>query len=427
MKIHGSMLPGKLAPIALGSLTQDLTSVMNRYVGKKPDTPLTVETLEQVQQKFWTSSSTSDVGDDNLMRNIWTVCDGHVKELITKQETKSPINHTTSKKSPVVYSTREGIDVAIGLNQNGGGLEAASLDVNPGGSTINVARALANFGSQFNLIGVHGNGPKGDAFIKSLRNEGTIKGDFVIGRTDGRTHFCTPYGAQEYWLVDALPELIADDVDLLTNKVLEACKKNEKEALALANGGPSGTHETYMPDIVGITQDKHGMFTIYDPKKNAVSKDDVIAVLEKSPGLIKPNLVELGELTDTEESSLRQDRDLIVHLAQELIKQFGVKMVLVSMDKDGALLIDRKRAVYGNAPKIVVASPGCAGDTGIAALIDRSKKENFSLHKPNDTQFKNMLKAFLGGGAATAAKPGSNLGTLEEAQELEKQVKANFI
>ncbi|MBI3308585.1 MAG: hypothetical protein HYZ79_04360, partial [Candidatus Melainabacteria bacterium] len=156
MKIHGSMLPGKLAPIALGRLTQDLTSVMNRYVGKKPDTPLTVETLEQVQQKFWTSSSTSDVGDDNLMRNIWTVCDGHVKELITKQETKSPINHTTNKKSPVVYSTREGIDVAIGLNQNGTGLEAASLDVNPGGSTINVARALANFGSQFNLIGVHG-------------------------------------------------------------------------------------------------------------------------------------------------------------------------------------------------------------------------------------------------------------------------------
>lgn len=421
MKAHSATQPIKPSSVLLRNLTYNLTRVMNKYVGKKPNTPLTVETLEEIQEKFW--SPIPDVGDNGFMKEVWAVCNDAVKEVIDSQQVKKSVNQISSgKKRPVVYSTREGIDVAIALEQNGNGLEASDLNVNPGGSAINVARSLNNFGSNFDLIGIHGMGPKGDAFIRSLRNEGITNGDFVIGRTDGRTHFCTPHGANEYWLVDALPMLTTNDVDEVTNKVLKACKQNEKEILALANGAPDRADETYMPEIVEITQDKHGMFTIYDPKKNAVGKNEVIAVLEKSPGLIKPNLVELGELTDTDETLLRQDRNLAIHLAQELIKQFGVKMVLVSMDKDGAFLVDKKRAIYGNAPKIVVGSPGCAGDTGIAAIIDRSKKEGFSLHKPNDAQFKELLKAFLGAGAATAAKKGSNLGTLQEALELEKQV-----
>lgn len=47
--------------------------------------------------------------------------------------------------------------------------------------------------------------------------------------------------------------------------------------------------------------------------------------------------------------------------------------------------------------------------------------------KLTDPQFKRVLGAFVAGGAATAAKPGSNIATLEEMQELEKNVKPIFV
>ncbi len=403
-------------------LTRNLTKTFNSFLGILPNTPLTIQTLDQVQAKFWPSPN------EELMTNIWNICKDTSREFLAAQEDKA-IRSTNSgtKKRPIAFSTTDGLDIVLQLEEKDGQLQVQSILVNPGGSAVNVARALSNFGTPFELIGTVGSGPKGKMYSEALVKEGIDPNILIPLNMDHRIHFSTAINSKEYWLVSALPIFNGPQLSDFTGKVIDACRKNEKEAFALSNREPAGAKETYVPETIKTVQDKYGMFVIYDTKKHAVSKEVVDSVLNIGPGMIKPNLVEFGDIVGSDESTLRNDKDLIAQLAQELIKQHGINLILVSMDKDGAMLIDKKRAAHANAPKIVVASPGCAGDTGIGAMIDRSKKRDFSLKGLSDKQFKDILSAFTAAGAATASKPGSLIATLEEVEALEKQVKAKFV
>ena len=408
--------------VALAGLTKDLAATMNEFIGIPSNKPLTIQTLDQVQTKFWPSP------DENLCTKLWQMSENLIKEVLENQDIKNAFTvNQTSRKSPVVFSTREGIDIVVALASNEDKLSAVALDVSPGGSSINVARALNNFGTKFELVGICGDGPKGKLFAEALEKEGINSESLLKVQNDIRMHFSTAINGNEYWLVSQSPVLNDSELDKFTSDLFKVCKKQEKEVLVLANSQPTGAPENYMPEVIKKAQDKFGMFVVYDTKLHGVTDEVVSSVLDTGPGMIKPNLDELGRIVKVDSGKLRHDKDLIVHLAQELIHKYGINLILVSMDKDGAILIDKKRAAYASPPPIVVASPGCAGDTGIAAMIDRAKKRNYSFRYPTDKQFKDFLSAFIAGGSATASKPGSNLGTLEEVEELEKKVKVDFI
>lgn len=49
-------------------------------------------------------------------------------------------------------------------------------------------------------------------------------------------------------------------------------------------------------------------------------------------------------------------------------------MILLSLDKDGTILIDNKRAAIASLPSIEVVGKIGDGDTEITAMIDKSKK-----------------------------------------------------
>ncbi len=415
------------AQMELGRLSAGVSKALNKFVHNNRNKPLTTSTLDKVQGRFWSGNNEDQVAASSLTEKLWEVSAGAVTAVIEAQSEKQGIKNHNFAKVPVIGSTREGLDIVIGFKDKGEELEAVSLDVNPGGSSINVARALTNFGTPFELVGIAGLGDVGRQFLKALEKEGINTDDLYRVSEDTRFHFSTAVNGNEYWLVSRSPKLSSTEVDQFTDVLLAACTKNEKEILALANNSPNGANEMYMPEIIEETQDKHGMFVIYDPKFRAISPGEMHAVLWKGPGMIKPNLSELGQIVNIDAEALRNDRDLLIHMAQQMLKQYGIKMALISMDKDGALLIDKKRVAYAPAPQIKVASPGCAGDTGIAAVIDITKKRNFMPGKLTDPQFKRVLGAFVAGGAATAAKPGSNIATLKEMQELEKDVKPIFV
>lgn len=413
--------------VSFPRLTKQIATALNAFVDNTPNKPLTIETLDKVQGKFWPSSTHVQ---EELCQKLWQACEGIVLDYLNRlplREVQHQGSVCNSKKKPVIFSSREGLDVVIDLKTKGNKLSAVSIAVNPGGSAINVARALNNFGTPFELVGIHGKGPKGDMFSKAMHKEGIDPTNLLKAEMDSRMHFSTVANKNEYWLVSRLPILTGEQLDQLTEQLFDACKRHQKEALALANSEPGGATTDFMPEIARKTQDKFGMFTIYDTKLNAVGRDVVLSILSTSPGIVKPNLPEFSQIVEVNEEILRQDKSLIIHLAQELIKQFGINKILVSLGEEGAMLIDKKKAAFANAPKITVGSPGCAGDAGIAAMIDRSKKQNYPLRNPSDSQFKKLLSAFVAGGAATAAKPGSNLGTLEEAQALEKEVNVRFV
>ena len=409
----------------LSKLTKELSVSMNRFLGLKENIPLTIDTLNKVQGKFW--SGQTDI-QEKFCLQLWEIVKPLVEKYLREHPSKEFRNNgDKSKLRPVVFSPWEGLDVVIELKKEKNRLIPNSLHVNAGGSSINVARALSMLGTNFELVGLLGNSSIGKMVAKALETEGINPKELIPSNRDSKLHLSTPINHNEYWLVSQKEETSVEDLDNLTDKLFVACKKNEKEILSLGVRPLPGAPENYMSEITKTSQDKYGMFAIYDPKLKTISKEYFESVLQAGPSMIKPNIFELAQVIDSDPKTLREDKGSIVHAAQELIKKYDMKMVLVSMDKDGALLVDKKRAAYAVAPPIKVASPGCAGDTGIAAIIDRSKQQNILLTKLTNNQMKDLVSAFVAGGAATAMKPGSNIATLEEVQKLEKEVKVKLL
>ncbi len=413
-------------------ITGQLASAMHEFTEAANNSQFTTQTLEEVQNKFWTSASGTQAF---FCLEIWKCCEGIAKtlsqEILSRSSTKNNISENTGRfklrTKPVVLSTREGLDITFDLKSTEKGLLINSACVNPGGSSINVARALNNFGTPFELLGIRGYGPKSDIFTNLLEKEGINTSNLHEANDDIRFHFCTFLNGKEYWIVALSPYISPQEIDKITTQLLDTCENNRGEVLALANNPFIGAPTNYMPEIITKTQDKSNMFVIYDTKLHAVEKELLNSILNSGPSMIKPNLAEYSEIVQVEENKLRQDKDLIIHLAQELINKHDLKMVLVSLDKDGALLIDKKRAALAKPPQVTVASTVGAGDTGIAAMIDRSKKQSFSFKKANDNQFKDLISAFVAGGAATVTKPGTELGTLKEVENIEKDVRVRFV
>lgn len=412
----------------LAALKSGFTRITNSFLDNHDETPLTLETIEKLQNKFWTTG----IGNQVLFTSqLWRCLDEVAKKLLEKYEIRTNLQTENKKishrKKPVVFSTREGLDVTLDLKNTDNGLIVASASINPGGSSINVARSLNNFGTPCELIGIRSCGERGDIFTELLEKEGIDFSKLLETHDDTRFHFCTFACGKEYWIVSLSPCLNPKEIDELTTRLFDSCQSHSGQVLALANNPPRGASKEYMGEIVGSTQDKFGMFVIYDTKLKAVEKELLFNVLQKGPSMIKPNLAEFAEITGQDEYKMRNDKNLTIHEAQELIKKLDIKLVLISMDKDGALLVDKNRAAYAKAPDIKVSCTIGAGDAGIASMIDKAKKEKYSFKKPQDKQFKGFLSAFIAGGSATATKPGTSLASLEEVQDMEKKITVQFV
>ena len=94
-------------------------------------------------------------------------------------------------------------------------------------------------------------------------------------------------------------------------------------------------------------------------------KDLLLRILKYRPFLIKPNSLELGGMFDTKITSEEE----IVYYANELQKK-GARNVLVSMAKDGALLLDENGTVSRiSAAKGTVVNSVGAGDSMVAGFL----------------------------------------------------------
>lgn len=93
--------------------------------------------------------------------------------------------------------------------------------------------------------------------------------------------------------------------------------------------------------------------------------DFLLEGLKGSPYIIKPNIHELENTIDRELNSEKE----IIQAAREIIDTYGVAYVLVSMGKEGALLVTKEKAIRSEAiPTNVVSTVG-AGDSMLAGFV----------------------------------------------------------
>ena len=129
--------------------------------------------------------------------------------------------------------------------------------------------------------------------------------------------------------------------------------------------------------------------------------------LKYQPFLIKPNNHELAEIFNVELKSIED----IEYYARKL-QSMGAKNVLISMAKDGSLLIDEtgKKHRLGVCQGIVKNSVG-AGDSMVAGFVAGCLL---------DMDYSQILKLATASGGATAFSHG--LATKEKIDELIKQL-----
>ena len=200
-------------------------------------------------------------------------------------------------------------------------------------------------------------------------------------------------------------EISGSGPDIPKDKITELFKKLEKlengDILILAGSIPSSMPDDTYEQIMKLLKNKD-VAIVVDATNDLLKK-----VLPYHPFLIKPNQRELEELYQVTINS----REDIIKYAKKLQEQ-GAINVLVSLGKDGALLVDENKEVYycPSAKGKLINSVG-SGDSMVAGFVAGYLKNH---------DYKEALKLGSACGGATAFS--EDLAQLDLIKEVEKQL-----
>ncbi len=244
----------------------------------------------------------------------------------------------------------------------------------PGGKGINVSRVLNNLRIKSKALGFIG-GFTGEYIKNVLEMEG-VDTDFIKVEEDTRINVKLKSNI-ETEINGEGPTVTKEDLNKVFEKI-EALK--ESDFLVLA-----GNIQKNLPrDLYAQIQKrclKNKVKIIVDTTGEALK-----ATLQYKPFLIKPNNHELSEIFHI---SLKTKEE-IIYYGKKLL-EMGAQNVIISMGKEGALLISSKGVYQGFAPEGIVKNSVGAGDSLIGGFL------------ANYTQSLDIIEAFTYGVAAGSA------------------------
>ena len=270
-------------------------------------------------------------------------------------------------------------------------------NVYPGGKGINVSRVLKTLGHDNVATGFVSNFT-GDFIINSLADL-NVKSDF-IKLDNGFTRINVKIKSDEETEINGGGQHISDEkLKELFNKLN---KLNENDILVLAGSIPSTLSEDLYERIMEKVKESN-VKVVVDATKNLL-----LNVLKYNPFLIKPNNHELEEMFNVKLKSI----DDIVTYGKKL-QDMGARNVLISMGKDGALLITEDKEIFiSNVPKGRVINSVGAGDSMVAGFISGYTNSN---------SYEEALKLGAASGSATAFS--ADLATKEFIDKLIQEIK----
>lgn len=274
-------------------------------------------------------------------------------------------------------------------------------ELNCGGKGINVSLMLKNLKAESTALGFIA-GFTGDELEKRLGEAG-LKTNFLrLGGGLTRINVKIRDGAETDINCDG-PFISENDIIRLENKVKSVIKSGD--VLCLSGSLPRSVPEDVYARIIEAVSDSGVKITVDTTGKALLN------TLPFSPFLIKPNLKELGDLFSV---SLSNETDAVLY-AERLV-EMGAENVLVSMGKDGSVLVSRDCALRAYAPEGKVVNTVAAGDSTVAGFIAGML---------SSADKKSALALATACGSATAFS--SSIGTKESVMKLVDLVRINKI
>lgn len=223
-----------------------------------------------------------------------------------------------------------------------------------GGKGINVSVVLSRLGIKNTALGFLA-GFTGKELLKELKKE-KVKTDFIFLK-NGITRINVKLrGKVETEINSSGPDITEGEILKLIKRIK---KLNNGDTLVLSGSIPGSVdplfYERIMKEHVGKS-----VKIILD-----TTKASLLPCLKYRPFLIKPNKQELEEIVGKDLNTIKE----IVDGAKSL-KEMGALNVLVSLGKDGAVLIDENNNIHiKSAVSIDTVNAVGAGDSMIAGFI----------------------------------------------------------
>jgi len=231
-----------------------------------------------------------------------------------------------------------------------------------GGKGINMGRILGGFGIQTKHITVIGE--ENEKTVLEFFKKDNMALDYIKVPGHTRTNIVI-VETEKNITTDINEEGTTVDATHI-KKLFKLIDKVAEDSTYLVMGGSLAKG---MPvEMYGLVANKYK-----NQCKVVIDADDefLIEGLKGRPYLIKPNIHELENALDRE---LKSDNE-VVKAAREIIAKYGVTYVLVSMGKDGSILVTEEQSFKGEAIETTIVSTVGAGDSMLAGFVFGLEKE----------------------------------------------------
>jgi 1-phosphofructokinase family hexose kinase len=281
-------------------------------------------------------------------------------------------------------------------------LRATAWQVDFGGKGFNVSRMLLGLGMESVALAFAG-GKSGELLHDGLRSLG-IGTDFIWVEGETRTNVSVVSEAHDHYIKvnEPGPTVGSQAQEALVGRVRDLAR--EGDWWVLAGSLPPGVAPEFYATLTEAIQ-RSGARAVLDSSGAALE-----AGCRAKPSLIKPNDVELGQLTGMPTETVAE-----TVTAAQTLEEKGLPRAIVSMGKAGALVVEDGESWLLSPPVIQERNPIGAGDSLVAGVV-------YAL-----AQGESLREAARWGvacGAATASMSGTAVGSAELVNALLADVKA---
>jgi len=283
-------------------------------------------------------------------------------------------------------------------------IRASKVEDYPAGKGIDVSRVIHELGGKTACVAPLG-GETGEKMLKRLQKDGIITIPVWIDyNTRTNTFIQTPY--EQYRISVPGSSLTEDNLSLIHSILIKFI--NSKDTLVISGSLPPNVNKNYYFSVISNIKNSTGCKIYLDADGEALAEG-----IKASPFLIKPNLYEFERLIG---KTVGEDTEMLKNEALKLINRYFLKYIIISMGKDGALLVSETESYKAETVKVKSESAVGAGDSFLAAFV--------YYHEELKTDIITSLKAGSAAGAATAMTPGTQLCRKKDFLEIYERIKS---
>ena len=235
-----------------------------------------------------------------------------------------------------------------------------------GGGGINVARVIAKFDGD--VVAVFPSGGYTGKYFNHLLEKEKVPFIAIDTKNETRENFVILEESTNKQFRFGMPsnELLEDE----WKACLSAIENLKNVDYIVASGSlPPGVPMNVYAQLSKIAKKINAKFVV-DTSGEALKE-----AVNEGVFLLKPNLEELGYLLGIENIEIQN----IEKAAKELILKNNCEIIVISLGKDGAMLVTKNESHTVKPPKVDVKSTVGAGDSMVAGLIYSLSKNNHSI------------------------------------------------